>query len=123
MPVKTIYGWLHLSLNVDRWKHWGRVITTDGKESHAATLDWNQLCRQRYLCDIHTQKIIEQLTKKGAFVLHMSGDELDCFTNFFNKTKCPPDMLLCVLDSILHQDQRCEKEGRQTLNFHSLSLL
>ena len=73
--------------------------------------------------DIHTQKIIEELTKKGAFVLHMSGDELDCFTDFFNKTKCPPDMLLCVLDSILHQDQRCEKEGRQTLNFHSLSLL
>ena len=44
--------------------------------------------------------------KKGAYVLHMSGDELDCFSDFLKKWDCPVDMLLCVLDSILHQDHK-----------------
>ena len=79
------------------------MISTDGKESG---LDWNQLCRQRYVCEIHTRKIIEELTKKGMMILHMSGDELDGFADFLNETKCPPDMLMCVLDGILNQDQK-----------------
>ena len=92
-----------LSLIYDRWKYWGRINIADGRD---VGQDWHQLCRQRYSCEVHTRRIIEELTKKGAFILHMSGDELDCFTDFLKKTKCPPDMLLCVLDSILHQDQK-----------------
>jgi hypothetical protein len=80
------------------------MIITDGKAE--SSLDWNQLCRQRYVCEIRTRKIIEELTKKGMTILHMSGDELDCFADFLKETECPPDMLMCVLDGILHPDEK-----------------
>lgn len=76
------------------------MISTDGKEN------WNQLCRQRYVCEIRTRKMIEELSRKGVFIRHMSGDELDCFADFLKETKFPPDMLMCVLDGILYQDEK-----------------
>ena len=83
--------------------NWGRVISesTDGSQ-----LDWYELCRQRYLCEVNTIKIFEKLTKKGAFVLHMSDDELDCFADFLMSSKCSRGVLLCHLDGILYKDKK-----------------
>ena len=58
------------------------------------------------MCEIRTRKIIDELTKKGMAIVHMSSDELDCFDEFLKETKCPPDILMCVLDSILHRDEK-----------------
>ena len=41
--------------------------------------------------------------KKGFHVDHLSWDELDCFSDFLKKWECPVDVLLCVLDEILHR--------------------
>ena len=85
-----------------RWKYWGRVILSDVRESK----DWYQLCRHRYLCEVHTLKILGELMKKGYHVIHLSGDELDCFADFLKEKECPKDVLLCVLDDVLYGNQR-----------------
>ena len=82
-----------------RWKYWGRVALGDCRESK----DWYHLCRHRYLCEVYTHQILTQLMKKGFHVDHLSWDELDCFSDFLKKWECPVDVLLCVLDEILHR--------------------
>ena len=52
--------------------------------------------------------------KKGSHVVHMSGDELDCFVDFLKMWDCPVDVLLCVLNSILQCDKKLvEGEGER----------
>ena len=85
-----------------RWKNWCKAVVRDDGESS----DWHRLCRHHYLCQVHTGKMLGQLMMKGAHVVHLSGDELDCFMDFLKKWECPMDVLLCTLNSILHCDKK-----------------
>ena len=75
--------------------------------------DWYRLCRHHYLCEVHTYKMLSQLMRKGVHVVHMSGDELDCFVDFLKMWNCPADALLCVLNGILQCDKKLVERERE----------
>ena len=89
-----------------RWRYWGRM-NLSGFNFGESGKGWYQLCRHRYLCEVHTHKMLVELMKKGYHVVHLSGDELDCFSDFLNRWGCPVEILLCVLDDILYRNPRC----------------
>lgn len=89
------------ALYLTRWKYWGRMSLSDVRDSK----DWCLLCRHRYLCEVHTHKMLGELMKKGYHVVHLSGDELNCFADLLKERQCPTDVLLCVLDDVLYRDE------------------
>ena len=69
------------------------------------------------MCEIHTHKIINQLTKKCMRVFLTDDDDLEGFSEFQERGIGSPQLIQCVLMEILRKPLRWVITGRHQLGW------